>query len=143
MMSVTETPKEVVYCNHCGTANPPRSPVCCNCGHVHARVIAVSPETKSVIVVEQWFWIAHRRCGAPIWYGCKRRPTRAHLRIVGDSSCHRCRAWEWKLGKVEQVVSRRGFDIACNALHRSTIQPDSLTVKLSHKLPGRLTGNFE
>ncbi len=34
------------------------------------------------------------------------------------------------MGKVEQVVSRRGFDIACSALRRSTIQSDSLTLEM-------------
>lgn len=69
-MSATETPKEVVYCNHCGTVNPPRSAVCCNCGHVHARVIEVPPEPKSAIVVEQWFWIAIRIvCGVSLCIG--------------------------------------------------------------------------
>jgi len=40
-MSATKTPRQVVFCNNCGTANPPSSVVCCSCGHVHARPIAL------------------------------------------------------------------------------------------------------
>jgi hypothetical protein len=69
-MSATGTPDAVVYCNHCGTANPPRTAVCCNCGHVHARVIEVPRGAQSAIVVEQWFWIAIRIiCGVALCIG--------------------------------------------------------------------------
>lgn len=61
---------EVVYCNHCGTANPPRSAVCCNCGHVHAREISSATPKEGAVVVEQWFWIALRIvCGIGIGLG--------------------------------------------------------------------------
>jgi ribosomal protein L40E len=69
-MDMTEASKEVVYCNHCGTANPPRAAICCNCGHVHAREIVVPPPKESAIVVEQWFWIALRIiCGVGLSVG--------------------------------------------------------------------------
>ena len=66
-MSATETPREVVYCNQCGTENPPRSAVCCNCGHVHAREIDVPREPQRAIVVERWLVIAIRiLCGVTL-----------------------------------------------------------------------------
>ena len=69
-MDTTEAPKEVVYCNHCGTANPPRGAVCCNCGHVHALQIAEPPMKESALVVEPWFWIALRIiCGVALCIG--------------------------------------------------------------------------
>ena len=66
-MSAIGTPEAFVYCNHCGTANPPRAAVRCNCGHVHARVVEVPHGSASTIVVEQWFRIALRiACGAAL-----------------------------------------------------------------------------
>ena len=46
-MSTTETPREVIYCNNCGTANLPRSVVCCSCGHVHARPIPLPDQAPT------------------------------------------------------------------------------------------------
>ena len=66
-MSATKTPGELLYCNHCGTPNPPRAVVCCNCGHVHAREIELPPEKATAIVVEQWFWVTLRIvCGVTL-----------------------------------------------------------------------------
>lgn len=61
---------EAAYCNHCGTANPPRAAVCCKCGHVHAREMSVLPEKTSTAVVEQWFWTSLKIvCGIGICLG--------------------------------------------------------------------------
>ncbi len=69
-MGTTGASEKVVYCNHCGTANPPRAAVCCNCGHVHAREIVVPPPKESALVLEQWFWIALRIvCGVGLCVG--------------------------------------------------------------------------
>ena len=67
-MSATGTPNDAVYCNNCGTANPPRSAVCCNCGHVHARVVEVrDAPTPAIVTIEQWFWIGLRiTCGVAL-----------------------------------------------------------------------------
>jgi hypothetical protein len=59
-MPTEEAQNQTVYCNNCGTANPPRSVVCCSCGHAHVRVIEVPPEAKRHIDVERWFWISIR-----------------------------------------------------------------------------------
>jgi hypothetical protein len=66
-MDTTETSKEVIYCNQCGTANPLRTAVCCNCGHVHAAQLALRTHKDGVVVVERWFWIILRiACGVAI-----------------------------------------------------------------------------
>jgi hypothetical protein len=66
-MDATETTREVVYCNNCGTENPPRAAVCCNCGHVHAREIEVAREPQKAIFVERWVVIAIRiLCGVTL-----------------------------------------------------------------------------
>jgi hypothetical protein len=56
-MNETETAsKDAVYCNHCGTQNPPRSVICCGCGHVHAITRDVPESHDEAISVEQWVW---------------------------------------------------------------------------------------
>jgi len=59
-MSATDTAKEVVFCNHCGTENPPRSVVCCSCGHVHVLEREVPPASPKGIPIERWAWIVVR-----------------------------------------------------------------------------------
>ena len=66
-MSETQTIKEVVFCNHCGAENPPRSAVCCNCGHVHAREIELAHGPEKTVVLERWVVIAVRIiCGVAL-----------------------------------------------------------------------------
>jgi hypothetical protein len=61
---------EVVYCNHCGTENPPRSAVCCNCGHVHALERPMPPEPPRAMPIERWAWIVLRIiCGITLCVG--------------------------------------------------------------------------
>lgn len=59
-MSETGTANEATYCNNCGTANPPRSVVCCSCGHVHAITRHLPERREPAIVIEQWFWVSLR-----------------------------------------------------------------------------------
>ncbi len=51
---------EVVYCNHCGAANPRNSVVCCSCGHVHALSFEAPPGKRAAVTIETWVWSAIR-----------------------------------------------------------------------------------
>lgn len=69
-MNSAEAGNEVVFCNHCGTGNPVRSVVCCNCGHGHALAREVTSEPQKARSIEQWAWIALRLlCGLTICVG--------------------------------------------------------------------------
>jgi hypothetical protein len=50
-MNTTQASGDVVYCNHCGSANPPRSARCGSCGHVHAYPSTLNVrESRSTVI---------------------------------------------------------------------------------------------
>jgi hypothetical protein len=77
-----------------------------------------------------WCRSVHWPCAAHIRYGLERCRVGAYFRVACDSGLYRCRARGRKLGKVEQVVSRRCFGIAYMGVPCNGIRPSSLTVEL-------------